>query len=958
MGQKVQRILSLPEAMANIYHQVNEQWFAVSDPRGVPLGSGGGTAYVLYRAWQNSHEDLSFREWLRGSSKLIVHGGGMSRRLPAYAVTGKPLIPIPVLRNTSGQRFAQTWIDVQSSYYESLMDWAGSNYVVMVTSGDVLLNSDDQLPPSPDSDIIALGMKVQPREAQQFGVFFTKHNEQTVDFFLQKPKAEEISSLSTEREFFVDTGMWLMSEDATMALMTQCGWNDTDQSFIDVTPRRYELYAGFGLSLGNNPRIPDDAIGKLSTTVVSLPKPEFYHLGTSRDIIQTFTVLQNRDSDLPSTQFRHPDRFIINSRCENLSMDASKHTLWIENSVISSGWNLHKEHVITGVPENTWDVDLESGVCLDFVPYGEEHFCLRVYGIDDRFSGKLSETSTKWLGRPAVEWFESRSLNPDDLGLDLNSDIQEAKLFPVLSPTALAGAFIEWMTSARPVTSGEMRNLYMRSNRISAEDLRHNANVGRLLNSRDLLRCSALKRVYDRGESGIFHRLDLSAAARSLVPVALKTLSDEVIDEMRDPMVRVHERMFQSALAREKGELDWQMLEVPAFDELRKAILAETSMSPSDPECCVLEDQIIWGRSPARLDIAGGWSDTPPYCIEHGGKVVNIAVNLNGQPPIQVFARRSPKPELVIRSIDLGVEARIHTYQELGAYALPGSEFALARAALAIAGFMPEFRFGDEFSSLERQLEAFGGGIELSLLAAIPQGSGLGTSSILGATLLGVLSEFCGLGWDRHELILRTLAVEQMLTTGGGWQDQAGAVFGGLKLVETSPGLRQTPVVRWLPEHLFESGFAGRRMLLYYTGITRLAKNILQEIVRGMFLNTGKHLENVRRIHRHGQATFEAIQRNDYDSLCRTVARSWNLNKILDSGTNPPEVEAILESVSGDLAAAKLLGAGGGGYILMLARDSSAGERIVQKLTQNPPNSRARFVDASVSRQGLEITRS
>ena len=73
------------------------------------------------------------------------------------------------------------------------------------------------------------------------------------------------------------------------------------------------------------------------------------------------------------------------------------------------------------------------------------------------------------------------------------------------------------------------------------------------------------------------------------------------------------------------------------------------------------EDQIVWARSPVRLDLAGGWTDTPPYCIEHGGKVLNVAVDLNGQPPIQVFARLSDRPELVVRSIDLGVGgARAH----------------------------------------------------------------------------------------------------------------------------------------------------------------------------------------------------------------------------------------------------------------------------------------------------------
>ena len=58
---------------------------------------------------------------------------------------------------------------------------------------------------------------------------------------------------------------------------------------------------------------------------------------------------------------------------------------------------------------------------------------------------------------------------------------------------------------------------------------------------------------------------------------------------------------------------------------------------PVAPRRNVLDDQILWGRSPVRLDLAGGWTDTPPYCILEGGKVVNLSVELNGQLPLQVF---------------------------------------------------------------------------------------------------------------------------------------------------------------------------------------------------------------------------------------------------------------------------------------------------------------------------------
>ena len=91
--------------------------------------------------------------------------------------------------------------------------------------------------------------------------------------------------------------------------------------------------------------------------------------------------------------------------------------------------------------------------------------------------------------------------------------------------------------------------------------------------------------------------------------------------------------------------------------------------------------------------------------------------------------------------------------------------------------------------SLRAQLEAFGCGIELTLLSAVPAGSGLGTSSILAATVLGALNDFCQLGWDKNEIGHCTLILEQMLTTGGGWQDQFGGVLGGVKLLQTGSGI-------------------------------------------------------------------------------------------------------------------------------------------------------------------------
>ena len=252
----------------------------------------------------------------------------------------------------------------------------------------------------------------------------------------------------------------------------------------------------------------------------------------------------------------------------------------------------------------------------------------------------------------------------------------------------------------------------------------------------------------------------------------------------------------------------------------------------------------------------------------------------------------------------------------------------------------------------------FGGGLELSLLSAVPKGSGLGTSSILAATVLAALGDICGLSWDRNLLFTRTLALEQMLTTGGGWQDQAGAIFRGIKLIQTSPGLAQKPTLSWLPHHLFDREYANRTTLLYYTGITRLARNILAEIVRGIFLNSPQRLGIISDIGANADFAAAAIQRCDLTMLQEAIRKSWALNQRLDPGTNPSEVQAIVTRIEDYVAALKLLGAGGGGYLLLFAKDETAALKIRQDLTANPPNARARFVEFSLSETGLQLTRS
>jgi galactokinase/mevalonate kinase-like predicted kinase len=378
----------------------------------------------------------------------------------------------------------------------------------------------------------------------------------------------------------------------------------------------------------------------------------------------------------------------------------------------------------------------------------------------------------------------------------------------------------------------------------------------------------------------------------------------------------------------------------------------------------VKEDQLVWARCPVRLDLAGGWTDTPPYTNRYGGKVVNVAVDLNGEPPIQVYCR--PTPERVVRfhSIDLGVTETLTSTKAILDFKNPSSPFALPKAALVLLGVVEDpATTGDagagangSADELSARLDAIGTGVEVTLMCAVPKGSGLGTSSVLGGTILAALARFFGVEMTREELYLNVLAMEQLLTTGGGWQDQVGGIAGSVKYIESVAGMRPRPEVHQLDPFLFADRGYTDRMTLFYTGITRLAKNILQEVVDRVndyepaYLFTHRHLAELA-----GDAR-RVIALRDYSGLCRIVASSWRGNKLIHESTSNEEIETLLAETSDSYTAVKLLGAGGGGYALFLSESVRDADALRETLATRFDNGRSRLVEFGLNPEGLRVS--
>ena len=125
-----------------------------------------------------------------------------------------------------------------------------------------------------------------------------------------------------------------------------------------------------------------------------------------------------------------------------------------------------------------------------------------------------------------------------------------------------------------------------------------------------------------------------------------------------------------------------------------------------------------------------------------------------------------------------------------------------------------------------------------------------------------------------------------------------------------------------------------------------------------MFFNSNKQLELLRQMKAHTIDMYEAIQRQDFRHMGLLVRKTWQQNQLLDSGTNPDEVRRITSLVDDLCLGYKLPGAGGGGYLYMVAKDPEAAARIKQIIGENRTNSNARFVEMKLSKRGLQVSRS
>lgn len=735
-----------------------------------------------------------------------------------------------------------------------------------------------------------------------------------------------------------------------------------------------------------------------------LSQCRFLHFGTTRQLITSGLELLQHDEGV----VQPGGNLCLNHITKGEGSVTGAHS-WLEACRIEAPLTLGGDNVLVGV-NVTHPLVVPSGACIDVIAGHHKtgapvHF-IRIYHIKDTFKDSIQNNGTL-CGMPITDWLADADLKPSDVWDDHVRDgersLWNARIFPTGDS---ADDFQKWLWMLQPgQASREQRaalkqaerfsvaemalladqeSFYSRRSRHRAQELRHA--LRRLFRRDSGFSATELAYALEQAEDPGAWFVELVAEAHQCARTAdggmksfisariLHSLASAIQSMAEDkdvPLVDLFPSISQRLPAVALAWLKELGLEVTpatparqwaerttnvAFDGLSRTILASSLSKVDHPQNSLRHGETVWGRAPARLELGGGWTDTPPYTLEYGGSVINTAVNLNGQPPIHCYGRVISEPVIRLFSIEAGLHIEIRELDQLLDYRNPRDLFGLVKAALAISGFSTEMADWPQGITLRRMLEQFGGGIELTTLAGIPTGSGLGTSSIVGAVVVGVINRMLGRSLTQRELFHNVLRLEQALTTGGGWQDQIGGGVGGSKLTSTSPGLFPDPRIHYVPDDVIDPRLNGGTTLLYYTGITRLAKNILRQIV-------GKYLDRQRSTMsclcqelEVARCIQEAMSRKDPEAFGHYVDVAWRLQKQLCSEVTNEHIERLLHMIRPHIHGARILGAGSGGFMLMICKSPHDASLIRERLLKEPLNNRARFFDFEVNDKGLEVT--
>jgi fucokinase len=925
------------------------------DPDGARIGSGGATMAALHYI-----RSLEGPDPLWDRRALIIHSGGDSRRAPQYSACGKLFSPVPRMLPT-GRRSTlfDEFIIGMSAVPGRMKDG------VLVASGDVLLLFNPLQIDFHFAGAAALSTREGLAHGVQHGVFLPNADGDVARFLHKLPEASlrEAGAVDDRDRVALDTGAVLMDGELCrdlLSLIETDGEVDPKKLAACLSPKaRLSFYADFLYPLAADSTLEKYQLEKpegdftpelramrealwpllhrYRLKLMHLSPAQFIHFGTTRELLRFMTeevedyqalgwlrqVGANREGGefAASGSSLHPSaRVDAGSYVEDSLLGAN--TVVGRNAVVSSATLLGDI-----VPDHT---------ALHVVKLMDGRFCARLYGVSD------NPKEAAFLGRPIARLLEKMNLAPEQIWDGAERTLWTAKLFPVRD-TALEAARAALKLIAEPHLTAELRpasDLKLASalpegERISLKQGFERADGQAILDWQDaldervrvekLLTLIEARRPASEAANIFFGREPTQKQIDRLLKKA-----EAIPPAGGMPSGAIRARYYLSKLCPSRRA----NLEGEAFRLIRDAIYHEgVSRLRFDEEVRILKDRSI-ARLPLRVNFGGGWSDTPPYCNENGGTVLNAAIRVGGRLPVEAKIERIPEKMLVFASGDSGAYGEFTDIAKALDCSNPFDPFALHKATLVASGILPS----SATRPLSEILTRLGGGFKLSTqVKGIPRGSGLGTSSILAGACVQAISDFFGIEATLHDQIGRVLCAEQLMSTGGGWQDQAGGMIPGVKLLTSAPGAWQEVSARQLavPEETMAA--LEERFCLIYTGQRRLARGLLREVMGRYIAGEPEAVSILRDIQVLAKDMARTLESGNLNEFAQLLSQHWELSKHLDAGGTNTCIDCIFVAADDLLDGKMICGAGGGGYLQGIMKPDVTLEELNHRLSDAFP---------------------
>ena len=910
------------------------KYLVLPDPDGKRVGSGGATLNVLKAIAEREQKDES--NFFKGLRVLVIHSGGDSKRIPQYSTCGKLFSPVPrVLPNGQASTLFDEFM-VTTSMIPGRMQEG-----MLVMSGDVLLLFNALQIDTQFNGAAAISIKEDVDTGKNHGVFLGDEKD-NVKKFLHKQTVEtltELGAVNRQHQVDLDTGAILMDRHMLKSLYSLIS---TENKIDDVKfdefvneKARISFYGDFLYPLAGDSTLEDykkeapegemceeliscrekiwEVLKDYQLKLICLSPAEFIHFGTTRELRKLVTEIVD---DYTFLGWEH----IV---CANRKQESGNYALhnafvqkdvkigngaYVENAYLAKGVVVEDMAVVSGlqVPENC---TLRKNAVYHGLKLQNGKFAVRVYGVDDNPKGTL-EKDDRFLHTTLQKFMDVYGLAVEDIWEDKDHSLWKANIYPecgtikecmeyaelLIQMTSVSECVADEAVDAkegRDSLCQELLNKWKQAKKTSLYSSFNRADGSAIIpwreNLEDQIRVSKFMQAM---MSKVPVQEALEVFGGNMRKTEQKLLLERIERASFSEKIRIYYGMAQAAKRGwgEFEETDEENFMQACFNQIQTEISALVDKKLENGRKLTICKEEVNVKLPVRVNWGGGWTDTPPHCHEHGGVVLNAAISLKGNLPIQVSIRKLDDFVVELESQDIGAHGVFTHMDEVNDCGNPYDKFALHKAALIACGVIRK----NDTRNLQEVLQELGGGIYLSTqVINVPKGSGLGTSSILAGACVKGLFEFFGEDVEDSILYDVVLSMEQLMSTGGGWQDQVGGLAPGIKMVTTMPGIDQ--VIEVKPVVLKEETLKELqdRFALIYTGQRRLARNLLREVVGGYIGNRKESLDALHRMKRLAVLMQFELEQGNIDAFADLLNQHWELSIQLDKGSTNTCIQQI-----------------------------------------------------------------